>query len=292
MALAKVEIAFGVDPFDDTSLDVGGNWVDVTSSVRNATYNTSSRSDQFVAFAAGQATVVLDNRTRNFDPSYASSPYVNDFKRNTPIRITGVHSSTDYVQWYGYVQSWLPSYATINEATTTVSAIDGLGVLARYSIDELAAASHDGDTAGARIGRVLDEVGFPSAYRDLDGGELLTSTTFGVNALQHCQLAALSDGGFFYAQRDGTLSFDGVESLTTSRQLTSQVTLSHSTAPKYLIGSLHRSGVGQGFRNLVRIGGAAVTTGVQDNSTTNEAPDVYQRLDLLIYRPFRLTLIP
>jgi len=40
--------------------------------------------------------------------------------------------------------------------------------------------------------------------------------------------------------------------------------------------------VGAGFRNLVRIGGEAVTTAEQDNVGANQVPVVYQRLDLLM----------
>ncbi len=361
MSLARVEIAFGVAPFNSTSLDVATNWVDVSASCRSVKYKTSSASDRFSVFSAGSATVVLDDRDREFDPSYASSTYVGDFKRSTPVRVIGTHTlgaatydetggasedlwtlsahgmddgqrvqfsavgtgasgyaaDTDYyvvgstanafqlsatlggaaiagtgdsagtwtlgrldTQWYGYAKKWTPGYQGL-DAVTTLTAHDGLGLLARYDLDEIAAA-HSGDTVAARIGRILDEVGFPSSYRDLDPGTSLTSTTFGVNALRHCQLAARSDGGWFYAQRDGTLTFDGLDALTTTRQLTSQVTLSHDTAPMYLLDTLHREGVGEGFRNLVRIGGPAVTTAENDATAADEAPVTFQRLDLLM----------
>ena len=281
MTSAVIEIAFGEKPFDATRLNNNANWTDVTDSVRYVNYETSTRSDRFGVFSAGNAFITLNNRGRVFDPSYVSSPYVGEFLRNVPIRISGVHSSTKYVQWYGYVRTWNPGYIG-TDAVTEVVAVDGMGMLAYYDIDVLATAAHGSDTSADRIGRVLDEVGFPAGYRDLDPGTSLQPTTFGVNALQHCVLAALSDGGFFYAQRDGTLTFDGMAALTTTRQKTSQVTLSHDTAPKYLLDSLVREGVGEGFRNLVRIGAAGVTTAIEDRVAVNDAPVVFDRTDLLM----------
>jgi len=272
-----VEIAFGVDPFDSTTLNTGSNWTDVTGSVRSLDYQTSTRSDRFGVFSAGSAMVALDDLDREFDPSNSGSTYVGEFKRDVPVRIIGTHSSTDYVQWYGYVTLWTPGYQG-KDAVTTVQAHDGLGLLARYDLDQLASPAYSCDTAGGRIARVLDLLGFPSGYRDLDNGTGLTSTSFGVNALQHCQLVAASDGGLFYADRDGTLTFDGLSALTTTRQVTSQATLTdylNDPGPT-------RTGVGAGFRNLVRIGGEAVTTAEQDNVGANQVPVAYQRLYLLM----------
>ena len=278
--LAKIEIAFGVNPFDDTSLDVAGNWTVVTTDNRLAKYKTSARSDRLGVFTAGKATFELDNSARLYDPCYAAGTHFGDFKRNTPVRITGSHNGTDYVQWSGYIRTWTPEYKGKFDSVTVVGAVDALGLLAQYGLAPITAA-HAGDSAGDRIGRVLDDFGHPSAYRDLGPDGELQSTTFGVNALQHCQKAAQSvPGGLFYAQRDGTLVFGGQTALTETRQTTSQVTLSHDTAPKYM--SLVRSGVGAGYRDLVRIGRSGGTVQTVDNSAANEAPVEHSRTDLLM----------
>jgi len=362
LTIAKVEVAFGKEPFDQASLDVPGNWTDVSTSVRSATYTTSSRSDRFSVFTAGSASVVLNDTDREFDPSHPGSTHVGQFKRGVPVRIVGTDTLgdatfdvtggvsedlwtlaghgmavgqrvqfsvtgggadpygafTDYFvvaattntfqlstalngavlagstgdstgtwtigrldsQWYGYARTWTPSYQG-KDAVTALVAVDGLGMVARYDLDEITAA-YAGDAVGTRMGRVLDDLGFPASYRDLDQGTTLTETTFGVNALQHCQIAAASDGGFLYAQRDGTITFDGMSALTDSRQLTSQITFSDSVTPTYLADSIHRTGVGEGFRNVVRVGGGSVTTATVDSTATNAAPVTYQRLDLLM----------
>ena len=184
-------------------------------------------------------------------------------------------------QWYGYVTSWQVQQQDAFESVTVAQCVDGLGLLAQYDLAPITSA-HAGDTAGARIGRVLDDFGHPSSYRELDVGTDLLATTFGENALRHIAKVADSDGGFFYAQRDGTLVFDSLIALTDTRQTTSQVTLSHDTNPRYL--ALRRAAVGRGFRDLVRIGRTGGTVQEVDGSAANAAPVVYQRTSQLMNR--------
>lgn len=274
---ATVEIAFGIEPFDDTSLGNNANWVDVTGYVRSVDYTTSTRSDRFGVFVGGNATIVLNALDRVMDPSYASSTYVGEFKSRTPVRISGTHSSTDYVQWYGYADLWQPGYDGA-DAVTVLTAYDVLTALGTFDLAELSSASYAGETIGERLDRVCDLWGLPSNQRDFEAGAGLTDTLFAVNALFHCQQAAMSDGGFLYAQRDGVLTFEGMYALTTARQQTSQATLTgHLVDPPP-----QRAGVGKSFRNLVRIGGPGVTAQTTDNVPVNGLPVAYQRLDLLM----------
>lgn len=277
MALAKIEAAFGISPFDDTALATGSNWVDITSYTREVTYKTSTRSDLFGVFVGGSATFVFSALDRELDPSYSGSTYVGEIVARVPIRIIGVHSSTEYVQWYGYADEWKPGYDGL-DAVTILTAYDVLSALSSFDLDELTNESYANDNCGARLDRICDLWGFPSAYRDFDKGTQLIATTFGTNALRHGQLVALSDGGFLYAQYDGTLTFDGMHALTTTRQTTSQATFTGYLADP----PPSRTGVGKTFRNLVRIGGAGVTTAETDNVGTNGLPVAYQRLDLLM----------
>lgn len=281
-----VEIAFGVDPFDSSTLNTGSNWTDVTGYVRSLRYQTSSRSDRFGGFVAGSAGFVLDNLDREMDPSNSGSTYAGEFVRDVPIRIIGEHSSTDYVLWYGYVRSWTPTYQVGKDATTIVEAVDALGILARYDLDQLDEPAHGRESAKARMTRVLNLVGFPSAYRDLDVGTTrIVETTWGVNALQHLQLLAESSGGFLYAQRDGTLEFDGGQSFTETRHTTSQDTWTSSEYLKQPAPT--RAGVGLGFRNLVRVGGPGVETAEVDNVASNKVPVSFSKTGLLMHSSAR-----
>jgi hypothetical protein len=74
---------------------------------------------------------------------------------------------------------------------------------------EAGTAPWDGDFTGARIGRILDLVGWPSALRDLDSGEVLLGPADldGMNALAYLRLVAQSEGGRLFMSADGKVTF-------------------------------------------------------------------------------------
>ena len=276
----RLWIAFGTEAFDEATLDAGdGAWTDVTDYVRAAQFSTSTRSSRFDAFSAGQGTFVLDNATRLFDPAYAAGTHYGDFRRNTPIRVTGEHSAARSTVWTGFATSWTSDYLGRVQSSTVVKAVDGLGLLARYELD-LVAAAYEGDTAADRIGRVLDAVGWPSAWRDLNNGgatSVLEATTWGTNALGHITDVTVADGGLVYCDTDGTLRHDSRNApAIESRQASTQESFDDSTATTYE--SLKLAGVGDGYRDLIRISGASRTVQEVDNVATNAAPVVFQKL--------------
>lgn len=60
--------------FTSNAYEANPNWVEVTQYVRQVSLNRG-RSDELEQFQGGKATVVLDNRTRIFDPFNTQSPY-------------------------------------------------------------------------------------------------------------------------------------------------------------------------------------------------------------------------
>lgn len=93
--------------------------------------------------------------------------------------------------------------------------LDELAVYARElsttEIAEHAAAAlapWEGDTAGERVERVLDEIGWRDDLRNIDAGETtLQAATLGVSALDHLQRVAESEFGELFATRDGLIRF-------------------------------------------------------------------------------------
>jgi hypothetical protein len=85
-ASATVEIGFG----DDPGTAVGATtWTDVTSDAIDVTINRG-RQQELNQFGAGTATVILDNRSRRYDPSYtgAGAPYNGNIKPMRRLRVT------------------------------------------------------------------------------------------------------------------------------------------------------------------------------------------------------------
>lgn len=89
----------------------------------------------------------------------------------------------------------------------------------------------DGDTSGARLARLLDLAGWPTADRDIDTGtvtlEGVTENQWASTVLDTTRLIEASEAGAFYQEPDYTMRFrDRYDHLTSSRSTTSQYTFS------------------------------------------------------------------
>ena len=153
-----VEIAFGVGALTDPT---GGQWVDVSASVRSITTNRG-RSTERDASRPGTATVVLDNSARLFDPLHSGGTYFGNLVPRTHIRIVATWSAVEYPIFRGFVEGWPQSWQTNNvDATVTVQCVDALAILATTVLKspwEYAIEAHSPDawwrlneTAGQRM---------------------------------------------------------------------------------------------------------------------------------------------
>ena len=129
----KVEISF-------TAPTVAAVWTDVTGFVRGCpTVRPSSRTSELDQHQAGSMTVLLDNRARTFDPSYASniSPYVGNLLPMRPIRFSLTYAAVTKVQFSGFVRSWPQTWdISDKDSTVTIECVDLLTVLAMQRMPE------------------------------------------------------------------------------------------------------------------------------------------------------------
>lgn len=120
----KVEIAFVSNPNQASP-----TWTDVTSYVRSMRTDRG-RSDDWGTFS-GTAELVLDNRTRRFDPFNSSGPYYNYLLPRNQIRIQATVGSTTYPVFRGYVSGWPVAWDEAgNNSTVTISCYDALQYMA------------------------------------------------------------------------------------------------------------------------------------------------------------------
>jgi hypothetical protein len=143
MPTLTVEVAFASD-----SLSTSPTWTDITSYVRNASIKIG-RTNELDNFAAGQATLSLNNRARTFDPLYSGSISPTGLKARRQLRIRATYSGTTYDLFYGFVSGW-PLAPNVNgDSICRVQAYDGLAYLASvdlptdllsYTIDSYATA--------------------------------------------------------------------------------------------------------------------------------------------------------
>lgn len=124
-----VEVAFTTTPLDPSPafVDIGGDcrWWDTVR----------GRSGELERFQPGRATVVLDNRDRQYDSHNDAGPWYGHLKPNKRIRIRETVNGVTYDQYDGYVDSWKLDYPDVgHDATATVTATDLFKILARTEL--------------------------------------------------------------------------------------------------------------------------------------------------------------
>lgn len=128
-----VEIGFSTDgvanriPFSPLYLtDI--DWTDVTEHVRQVS-TSRGRSSELDDYSTGSCQIVLDNRTRLFDPENTAGTYYGSLTPLRPVRIKATTGATTYDVFFGYIDQWPQSYINPNDAFVTVTASDGFKIL-------------------------------------------------------------------------------------------------------------------------------------------------------------------
>jgi hypothetical protein len=191
---------------DVAELPGGDVWIDISQYFIDGLEVRRGRNRAVDLFTAGTAAFRLDNRDRTFDPTNAVSPFFGQLTPMRPVRISSVVGGTQVRLFVGFVTDWTSRYARPTDAWVDVDCVDAFIL---FAADELPAVTPvgDGEKAGARIGRILNQINF-GPQRDLSDGLLpLAETTFDTNALALMQEAAASDFGLLFVARDGTVVY-------------------------------------------------------------------------------------
>ena len=126
--VAKVEIAFNDGPYVASP-----TWTDITSYAREMSIDRG-RDDDWGEFY-GSASVVLDNRTRLFDPFYTSGTYYGKLLPRRQIKISAIYGGTTYPVFRGFITGWPPTWTDAGkDSTVTLNCFDALGLLASDSL--------------------------------------------------------------------------------------------------------------------------------------------------------------
>lgn len=189
---------------DNTQYMLGGDTlVDVTTDVRSIQIRRG-RSRQLERFTSGNANLVLDNRTRKYDPLNASSPYYGSIvpRKQITIDIDGTPLYT------GSVEDWNFGYTLEGDSTAEPSCTDALSIVAQRT---LAGGTAIAQKTGARVSALLDEIGWPSSTRTISTGEATLDANIiepGANALQvMSQVADVSEPGALFIGKAGDFVF-------------------------------------------------------------------------------------
>jgi len=190
---------------DNTEYPLGGElFYDVSEYVRSVSVSRG-KSRQLERFAAGNASIQLNNNTRDFDPQNLSSPF---YGQIIPKRTIKVETGGSAV-FYGVVDDWNLNYDLSGLSVTSADCVDGFTLLAQRALSAHTATS---ELSGARINAVLDrsDVDWPTDLRDIDtGAQLLQADVVadGANALEYLQLVTDTESGSIFISKNGNLTF-------------------------------------------------------------------------------------
>lgn len=238
---------------------------------------------------AGTMQITLDNSDRRFDPTNLAGPYVaagaTQVKAGRAIRLRAIWASVTYDLFRGFVDEPRLTYVQRGPATTTLTATDGTAAVANYDQNGGATVGAGEDT-GARINRILDNMGWPAVERNIAVGKTtVQGTDLSANAWAEIVLTSDTELGEVYFDVDGKLTFRNRHALSTDTR---------SNTPQAVFGDAD-DGIELGFvdveltadlnqtRNVIRAGRVGGTQQiVEDASSIAEyRRRTWQRSDLL-----------
>ena len=164
-----------------------------------------TRPDQRVD--AGQMIITLDNRSGDYDPDNSSSPWwlsgQTTLRADLRARIVATWSATSYVLYVGYLETTKLDAGF--DATATMTFVDGISVLGRYTAPAVKTASYSGETTSTRVGRMLTYAnwGTGSTWRSLTGSVTLAATAQNAPIMDIINQCEDAEAGCFYISRTG-----------------------------------------------------------------------------------------
>ena len=182
--------------------------VDLTPNVIKIN-TTRGRSIQTDTYINGTAVVRVLDPDGTWNPQNPSSPYYGYLVPLRKLRISATTEIGQHFLFSGYTTEYRYTYPQGQEiGYVDIYCSDAFRLFNMAQVTTVA-DSGAGQTTGTRIGKILDQVGFPSNMRTLDTGN---SSCQADPATLRTSLSALknvewSEQGAFYIQADGTARF-------------------------------------------------------------------------------------
>lgn len=189
-------------------------WYDLTDRVRDQARTSVRRLRQKTTFQiqSGEASFRLDNRDGALNPLNSLGMYYSlgmASIRGTPFRIRAFYKGIEYGVFYGFVTQWDQQDdmdpADLLVDVTVSDAFERLG-------RETFSRSYVSQASGARVTAILDQIGWPSALREIDTGDSTlqaVAATGEESALKHLQRVAESEAGLLFVSGSGKITFQG-----------------------------------------------------------------------------------
>ena len=183
--------------------------VDVSSLVDSVRTNRG-RTALSDIFQTGTMSLRIIDQNGDFNPMNPSSPYYNLLTPMRKVTITASYEGTTYPIFAGYITSFdTTTPRDVGEVVyTTIQAVDGFRLFQNAQITTVASATA-GQTTGTRIGKILDQIGWPVGMRDIDAGQTTVQADPGTlrTSLGAMQLVTSTEYGSLYMDGFGNLVF-------------------------------------------------------------------------------------
>jgi hypothetical protein len=183
--------------------------VDVSNQV-DSIKTTRGRSANADNFQTGSMSLRIIDQNGDFNPMNPASPYYNLLTPMRKVVISASYGATTYPIFAGYITTYeTTTPRDVGEVVyTTIQAVDGFRLASNAQISTVASATA-GQTSGTRIGKILDQIGWPATQRDIDTGQTTVQADPGTarTALAALQTIESTEYGALYMDALGNFTF-------------------------------------------------------------------------------------
>jgi hypothetical protein len=293
LGVGDTRIPTGQAVWDTARWDTAGDawagteptWLDVSCEVNTAVAD-AGRARIVERFRPGYADVTVTNTDGWADLAVPpQAPATLSVRPGRPIR-WGVDTPTGrHVLFRGFIDDAVPIYQPYGTDVVQLGCIDAFGEVGRLRLDELGAPVGAGESADARIRRLLDAVAWPVIYRDIQPTSIsLAGTTYGTGLTDLLGQAADSAAGSVFADTAGRIVYRARDWQTYAPDVPPDATIGNvgpgDVCPSVWELSFRRGDVAGRVR-LGRTDGSGVVAVAPTPTLIALGPEPFERSDLL-----------
>jgi len=182
--------------------------VDLTPNVRTITIDRG-RNIQSDTYVSGTAVIRVLDPNSYFNPQNTASPYYGYLVPLRKIRVSATTATTSKFLFSGYTTEYRYTYDQAeNMGYVDIYAADAFRLFNLAQLTTVA-DSGAGQATGTRIGKILDQIQFPSSMRTVSTGNSLCQADPGTLrlSLEALKNVEFSEQGAFYIDGSGTAIF-------------------------------------------------------------------------------------
>ena len=182
--------------------------VDLTPDVRQISIRRG-RNVMRDTYETGTCTVRILDPLSYWNPQNTASPFFGFLTPLRKLRVSATTGGVGYFLFSGYTTEYRYTYPQ-NQETGYVDIIcsDAFRLMQQATVTTVASATA-GQTTGTRIGKILDQVSWPTSMRTLDTGDTtcVADPATARTSLDALKNAEFSEQGAFYIDSEGTATF-------------------------------------------------------------------------------------